>query len=169
MSDSSNFTSYNEVVSNYTFGDAGSVFSNKSRNRSNSSFTYQVNKVYPDGRISYSKIFEKFGKSNVGEVTEIAYPSSQGIMQFPEEGEPIDIYFAPEPYSLSLNKSAPRMRAYWKSTNGSLNIWEQGYETTNNEPINNKTFDPSVPSYAINNNMNNITVGNMQNALNGFV
>ena len=174
MADASNFTSYNNAMPNISVGGAVSTFSNKKRSNSKKPFRYKVVKVNPDNTIIYQDTFENFGKTNTnGSLpppnTYIAYPLSQGQMMFPKDQEWVDLVFAPEPYSISSNSSTPKNRAYWNSAQGSLNIWNQSYENTSNEPINNITLDPSVPGSVEESPLNNINVTNMQNAINGFV
>ena len=174
MADASNFTSYNNVMPNISVGGAVSTFTNKKRSNSNKPFRYKVVKINPDNSIIYQDTFENFGKTNTEgnpppPNTYIAYPQSQGQMQFPSGSECIDLIFAPEPYSISGNKSSTKNIAYWSSAQGSLNIWNQSYENTSNEPLNNITLDPSIPGCIEESVLSNVSITSMQNAANGFV
>jgi len=173
MADASNFTSYNNVMPNISVGGAVSTFSNKRKSKSKKTYRYKVVQINPDNSIVYQDTFEQFGITNTNGnssiETNIAYPLSQGQMIFPSGSEWVDLVFAPDPYSISNNKSNGKPRAYWNSAQGSLNIWNQSYENTSNQPISNVTLDSSVPGCVEESTLSNINVPNMQNAVNGFV
>ena len=169
MPDSSNFISYGQTISNSSLGSVGTSFSSKQSGNSSLpySFPARVLEVFDDGSIRFEIIKNQFGQGLVG--NNIAIPLSQGLTQFPDNTEFVTISSNIDPSTLSLNKDSPNSQFYWSSTNGAINAYNQGYINTSGEPLNNKILDPSVPSYAINNPMNTISVGSMQSALNGFI
>jgi hypothetical protein len=169
MPDSGNFQTVGNPISNASIGSVGTNFSRVLRNNNNVKFRYRVTEVFFDEKgncthIKYEDTFRNYGKSPLGTVENnaIAYTSNSNIQIIPEVGEYIELFNAAEAYSAASNKSSPVQKTYWKSTEGSLNIWDT-FEGDN------KNLDPTVPGQATNNQMTSLNVGNYNKSLTGMV
>ena len=168
MPSSSNFNTDGASISNTTISSVGNITS-RNNFKYNKKFRYRVINVIFDKKgnceyIEYEDTFQNFGKSPLGsrENNPIAYTSNSNIQLIPEIGEYIELFNAPDEYSAASNKAAPSLKTYWKSTEGSLNIWN----TFVGDNIN---LDPTVPGQGNNTQMASLNVGNYDKSLMGMV
>lgn len=173
MSESSNFSTVGNTLSNSSIGSIGTSYS-KNISRNKKKFRYRVTNVFFDEKgncthIEYEDTFQNYGKSLLGSVREIfskkykpAYTSNSNIQIIPKKGEYVEIFNAAEEYSAAADKANCNSKSYWKSTEGPLNIWGS-FEGDN---IN---LDPTVPGQVTDTQMASLNTVNYTKSLIGMV
>lgn len=169
MPDSSNFSTVGSTISNASVGSIGNFSSKGSGGYKQRKFRYRVTNVFFDEKgnciyVEYEDTFRKFGQSGIlkNNSTLVAYTSNANLQIIPEIGEYIEVFKAADEYSAALNSSDPTLRTYWKSTEGSLNIWN----TFEGDNIN---LDPTVPGQVSNTQMASLNTENYNKSLMGMV
>ena len=169
MPDSSNFSTVGNPVSNASVGSIGTNYTRRRTNNVSPKFRYRVTGVFFDEKgnctyIEYEDTFQNYGKSPLGTIgkNQIAYTSNSNVQIIPEVGEYIELFNAAEAYSAASNKSTPVQKTYWKSTEGSLNIWDT-FEGDN------KNLDQTVPGQVVDTQMTSLNTVNYNKSLIGMV
>lgn len=170
MPNSSNFVTVGSPLSSVSVGNIGNTFSGYQKNtNTNRKFRYRVIGVFFDEKgncthITYEDTFRNYGKSPLGTVSNnsVAYTSNSNIQIIPEIGEYVELFNAAEEYSATSNKANPVQKTYWKSTEGSLNIW-------NTFEGDNKNLDKTVPGQVVNNQMTSLNIDNYNKSLIGMI
>lgn len=169
MADSSNFSTVGSPQNNFAIGNiANNAINNLFRRKKK--FTYRVKNVFFNENgdcthIEYESTYLNYGKSSQGlppGTGGIAYTSNANIQATPKKGERIELFNGPDPYGAAADKSSPPSKLYWKSTEGSLNIWD----TFTGDNIN---LDPTVPGQSPNNQMASLNTVNYNKSLMGMV
>jgi hypothetical protein len=169
MPDSSNFQTVGSPISNASIGSIGTNYTRRRLNNVNRKFRYRVVGVFFDEKgncthIEYEDTFQNYGQSPLGTIgkNSIAYTSNSNVQIIPEIGEYIELFNAAEEYSAASNKSTPIPKTYWKSTEGSLNIW-------NTFEGDNKNLDQTVPGQVVDTQMASLNIGNYDKSLMGMI
>lgn len=170
MPDSGNFSTPGSPVSNASIGSALSNFTRTKETNDDLKFRYRVTGLFFDKKgncthLEYEDTYRNYGKSSI-ETTKsenlVAFTSNANIQNVPFVGEYIELFNGPEEYSKATDKSRPGTKTYWKSIEGSLNIW--GAFTGDN--IN---LDPTVPGQTVNTQMASLNAVNYNKSLMGMI
>jgi hypothetical protein len=170
MPDSSNFQTVGSPISNASVGSIGTSFLGKKKNDNiDLRFRYRVTNLFFNEKgdcthLEYEDTFQNYGQSTLGTTNNnsIAYTSDSNIQDIPFIGEYIDLFTGPDPYGKAADKSSFSPKQYWKSNEGSLNIWN----TFEGDNIN---LDPTVPGQATNTQMASLNVVNYNKSLMGMI
>jgi len=169
MSNASNFSTVGSPLSNVSIGSVGNFFSRIFGGSKSRKFRYRVTNVFFDEKgncthLEYEDTFQNYGQSSIlkKQVSSPAYTSNSNVQIIPEIGEYIEIFKAADEYSAATNKSNPSLKTYWKSTEGSLNIWN----TFEGDNIN---LDPTVPGQVPSTQMASLDIENYNKSLIGMV